>query len=149
MAPDMDYVFNFRALLVGCAAMLICLLLQATAAHAVSLQFKPKIEALQAHRKHYRAQLIFLASALLLLASHLCQIYVWGGALWLSGAEENRHIALVFAGSTYTTVGFANDPLPVDWQLTTIIMATSGLFSFGWSTSIMFLLAQTLYPSQR
>lgn len=149
MTPDMDYVFNFKALFVGCAAMLICLLLQATAAHAVSLQIKPKIELLQNHRKHYRAQFFFLASALILLASHLCQIYVWGASLWLSGAEENRHIALVFAGSTYTTVGFANDPLPVGWQLTTIIMATSGLFSFGWSTSIMLLLAQTLYPSQR
>jgi hypothetical protein len=46
-------------------------------------------------------------------------------------------------------VGFANDQLPYSWQLVTIIMATSGLFSFGWSTSVMFLLAQTLYPSQR
>lgn len=149
MASQVDYVFNFKALFVGCTAMLICLILQATAAHAVSLQMKPRIEALQARKKHYRAQLFFLASALLLLGSHLCQIYVWGSSLWIFGAEENHHIALVFAGSTYTTVGFADDPLPLSWQLTTIIMATSGLFSFGWSTSIMLLLAQTLYPSQR
>jgi hypothetical protein len=70
-------------------------------------------------------------------------------ALVWSGAEKNAHQAMVFAGSTYTTVGFANDQLPYSWQLVTIIMATSGLFSFGWSTSVMFLLAQTLYPSQR
>lgn len=149
MAADIDYVFNFKALIIGCIAMLICLLLQAIAAHTVSLQMKPRLQKLQNARKHHQAQLYFLASALILLASHLCQIYVWGASLWMSGAEENHHVAIVFAGSTYTTVGFANDTLPVSWQLVTIIMATSGLFSFGWSTSIMLLLAQTLYPSQR
>ena len=62
---------------------------------------------------------------------------------------NTKLMGLYRAGSTYTTVGFANDQLPYKWQLITIIMATSGLFSFGWSTSVMFLLAQTLYPSQR
>lgn len=145
----MDHVFNFKAFLVGCLPMLICLVVQAAGAHIVTLRLKPVIGALQARHEHFRAQIIFLASALILLASHLGQIYVWGVALAWAGAQSNIHQAMVFAGSTYTTVGFSNDQLPLGWQLVTIIMATSGLFSFGWSTSVMFLLAQTLYPSQR
>lgn len=145
----MEDVFNLRALLVGCSAMLICLVVQASGAHIVTLRLKPILGAFQDAHRHGLAQLIFMAATLLLLSSHLGQIYIWGLALAWSGAEENIHKAMVFAGSTYTTVGFANDHLPYKWQLITIIMATSGLFSFGWSTSVMFLLAQTLYPSQR
>jgi hypothetical protein len=49
---------------------------------------------------------------------------------------------------SYTTVGFVTDPLPVHWQLITVIMAASGFFSFGWSTAVMFLLSQALFPSE-
>lgn len=143
------YVFNLTALIIGSATMLVCLFIQAISVHLVSLHFKPRIAHQVARRRPFLAQQIFLVAALILLISHLLQIYVWGSALYMSGAEPNSHQAMVFAGSTYTTVGFANDPLPIGWQLVTIIMATSGLFSFGWSTSVMFLLAQALYPSQR
>lgn len=142
-------VFNLPALAIGCLTMLLCLTIQASAAHTVSLRMKPLIQHFTAKRHGYLAQAIFLCSALLLLVSHLFQIYIWGLLLYETGVMANEHQAMVFAGSTYTTVGFTNDPLPLNWQLVTIIMATSGLFSFGWSTSVMFLLAQTLYPSQR
>ncbi len=145
----MEEVFNLRALIFGSMTMLVCLIVQASGAHIVTLKLKPIIGRYENAHQHYLAQLVFLASALILLAFHLLQIYIWGMALVWSGAESNPHRAMVFAGSTYTTVGFANDQLPFGWQLATIIMATSGLFSFGWSTSVMFLLAQTLYPSQR
>lgn len=144
-----EEVFNLRALIFGAATMLVCLIVQASGAHIVTQKLKTIIGRYETAHHHYRAQLVFLASALILLAFHLLQIYIWGMALVWSGAEKNAHQAMVFAGSTYTTVGFANDQLPYSWQLVTIIMATSGLFSFGWSTSVMFLLAQTLYPSQR
>ena len=142
-------VFNLPALAIGCLTMLLCLTIQASAAHTVSLKMKPLIQQFIEKRHGYLAQAIFLCSALLLLMSHLFQIYIWGLLLYETGVMANEHQAMVFAGSTYTTVGFTNDPLPLNWQLVTIIMATSGLFSFGWSTSVMFLLAQTLYPSQR
>jgi hypothetical protein len=146
LSPD---VFNLQALAIGCATMLLCLAVQASFAHTVSLRFKPLIENYMQKKRNFAAQAIFLSSAIVLLGSHLLQIFFWGGLLYWTGVMPNNHQAMVFAGSTYTTVGFTNDTLPVSWQLVTIIMATSGLFSFGWSTSIMFLLAQTLYPSQR
>ena len=84
-----------------------------------------------------------------ILVSHLVQIYMWGSALNMFDIITNRHQAMVFAGSTYTTVGFVSDPLSVQWQLMTVIMAASGLFSFGWSTAVMFLLSQALFPSEK
>jgi hypothetical protein len=94
-------------------------------------------------------QVLFFAAILLLLVSHLVQIYMWGTALNIFDIIPNQHQAMVFAGSTYTTAGFVSDPLSVQWQLMTVIMAASGLFSFGWSTAVMFLLSQALFPSEK
>lgn len=142
-------VFNVAALLIGCFTMLLCIVIQAVFIHLATTRLQPKIVSYVKTDRRFAAQLAFLASALVLLFSHLLQIYIWGSAMYLAGVEENSHRAMVFAGSTYTTVGFANDPLPLGWQLVTIIMATSGLFSFGWSTSVMFLFSQALYPTER
>jgi hypothetical protein len=56
---------------------------------------------------------------------------------------------MVYAGSTYTTVGFVSDPLPTQWQLLSVIMAVSGLFTFGWSTAVVFIISQALFPAEK
>ena len=129
--------------------MLVCLFCQALSVGLTTAKIKPEIGKYVAAQKLWRAQATFFGSALILLISHLLQIWIWGMSLFWAGVVKDSHTAMVFAGSTYTTVGFVNDPLPLGWQLLTIIMATSGLFSFGWSTSVMFLLSQTLYPAER
>lgn len=90
-------------------------------------------------------QVTFLVGAVVLVSIHLLHIYIWGYSLYLMGIVMPLKTAILFAGSTYTTVGFADDPLKGTWQLLTTIMATSGLFSFGLSTSIMFLLTQRIF----
>ena len=41
------------------------------------------------------------------------------------------------------------DPLPTQWQLLSIIMAVSGLFAFGWSTAVVFIISQALFPVEK
>jgi hypothetical protein len=45
-------------------------------------------------------------------------------------------VAGLFAGSTYTTIGY-NDILPRGWGMLSPLIAISGLFSFGWSGSVL------------
>lgn len=128
--------------------MLLCLIVQAMFVMLVTTQFKPGVRKLVNNKRWMMAQFVFLAAILLLLISHLVQIYIWGSTLNIFDIIPNQHQAMVFAGSTYTTVGFVTDPLTVHWQLMTVIMAASGFFSFGWSTAVMFLLSQALFPSE-
>ncbi len=146
--PEND-VFNVQALVLGAITMLVCLFCQAVTVGLTTAKIKPQIAKLVTAKKLWSAQAVFFGSALILLCSHLFQIWIWGASLFWADVVKDSHIAMVFAGSTYTTVGFVNDPLPIGWQLLTIIMAATGLFSFGWSTSVMFLLSQTLYPAER
>ena len=139
-------VFNARAITIGCITMMVCLFIQAVLVHVATRSIKPLIGRLMNVKSELAAQFVFLLGALSLLFVHLTQIYVWGYALHLTDVVREFNTAVIFAGSTYTTVGFVNDPLPQKWQLLTVIMAASGLSSFGWSTSLMFILAQKLYP---
>lgn len=137
--------FSWEAFALGVLILLLCLLVQVAIIHFAA----SGIAALQRKRFYLTGlggdQLTFVVGAVVLLSIHLIHIYVWGYALFLSGIVKPLNTAVIFAGSTYTTVGFANDPLKANWQLLTVIMATSGLFSFGMSTSIMFLLSQKIF----
>lgn len=146
--PMQDYVFNPIAILSGTGIMLLCLVVQAVAVVIVMNGVKPHITTLVQGRHPLRAQVAFFGGAVILLASHLLQIYIWGLFLTYAGIMANEHQAMLFGGSTYTTVGFVNDPLPTKWQVATIIMATNGYFSFAWSTTAMIRLSYQLFPSQ-
>ncbi len=125
--------------------MLACLAVQAGFVVTVMTVAKARIRTLITARKKVKAQAVFFIGILVLLLSHLAQISIWGVALYLSGLLPNVHSAIIFAGSTYTTIGFAANPLPLQWQMLLVIMAVNGVFSFGWSTSIMFNLSRFLY----
>lgn len=147
--PLQDYVFNPVGVLVGTAVMLVCLAVQAFAAGVVMRGIRSRIEGMVSRKQLVRAQLVFFGGAVVLIASHLLQIFIWGQFLHLSSLIADTHMAMLFAGSTYTTVGFVNDTLPIDWQVVVIIMATNGYFSFAWSTTAMIQLSLQLYPLQK
>jgi len=147
--PLQDYVFNPVGVLVGTAVMLLCLIVQAFAAGVAMRGLRSRIEALVSSGRHLRAEIVFFGTAVILIASHLLQIFIWGQFLHQSNLMSDPHEAMLFAGSTYTTVGFVRDTLPINWQVVVIIMATNGYFSFAWSTTAMVQLSLKLYPLQK
>lgn len=143
--PD-NFDLNWHALLLGITAMIACLTIQATSVVIAMESTKSKIYKLASQNRKISSHAYFYLAMLILLIGHLLQIAAWGYALYRFDVVANPHVAFTLAGSTYTTVGFTNDTLPWNWQLIMIVMAISGLFSFAWSTSIMFNLTRGLYP---
>ena len=145
-AIPVNLEFNWKALLLGVATMMVCLTIQAVAVVFAMEKTKSPIYEFAAQNKRLQAYLYFYLAIFILLMGHLLQILVWGASLYLFNIVSNPHVAFILAGSTYTTVGFFNDLLAWNWQIIMIITATSGLFSFAWSTSVMFSLTRRLYP---
>lgn len=143
--PD---VLNGPAFVLGSAALLACLLAQGTTVVTVMTVFKPRLRASVTGGNIVLAHVYFFSAIICLLLSHIVQIYVWSMALYLPGIMPNIHHAILFTGSTYTTVGFTDDTLPQQWQLLAVIMAMTGLFAFAWSTSIMYALSQQVYRAE-
>jgi hypothetical protein len=80
---------------------------------------------------------MFYLSIVGLVIAHIVEITLWGMGIFHMGLIDNFSNAILFAGSTYTTLGFYGDVLPVGWKMTIIIISFSGMFCFAWTTSIM------------
>ncbi|MCX7349426.1 MAG: ion channel [Alphaproteobacteria bacterium] len=141
-------IFNWPALVVGCAALLACMCVQGSTVALVMGRLKPRLRVLATQKRSVLAHLLFFTCVVILLISHLAQILIWSQFIYWPGAMTNPHSAVLFAGSTYTTVGFSNDNLPRQWQLLAVIMAVTGLFAFAWSTSILYALSQQIYRNE-
>jgi hypothetical protein len=73
----------------------------------------------------------------LLLALHLAEIVLWTGALVWSRLVGDWRVAAFFAANTYTTLGYGTFVLPPQWNMMAPIIAISGLFTFGWTASVL------------
>jgi hypothetical protein len=76
-----NYVFNFDALILGCVTIVLCLIVQALFVMLVTTKFKNGVSKLVNQGRWVMAQSVFFAGILLLLISHLVQIYIWGLSL--------------------------------------------------------------------
>jgi len=84
---------------------------------------------------------LFVISVLLLAIVQLVAIMIWSMTLYHLDLIPTRAMAILFTGSCYTTIGVFADLLPPGWKSLALFIAFSGLFSFGWATSIMMSMA--------
>lgn len=89
------------------------------------------------HATPFKLILIFVATVLAMSFVQLASILIWTGALFWSGLIDDIRLAMLFAGSSYTTLGIFSDLLPRGWKSVAFYIAFSGLFSFAIATSSM------------
>jgi hypothetical protein len=80
---------------------------------------------------------LFVSGVLMMSLVQLGSILIWTVALYATGLIEDIRLAMLFSGSSYTTVGIFSDNLPVGWKSVAFYIAFSGLFSFAIATSSM------------
>jgi hypothetical protein len=122
---------------VGGAMLLLIVLVHATGMRMLTDRFERRILQLQRLNSTWRPDLLMVAVVALMLLLHLFEIWVWAAALVYSGLVVNWRAAGFFAANTYTTVGYGNFLLPEGWHMLAPIIAMSGLFTFGWTGSVL------------
>lgn len=85
----------------------------------------------------WRADLLLAGAILLLLTLHLFEAGLWTSVLVGSRLVPDWREAGFFAANTYTTLGYGSVVLPPPWKMLAPIMAISGLFTFGWTGSVL------------
>jgi hypothetical protein len=92
---------------------------------------------------------LFVFGVLLMSLVQLGSILIWTIALYATGLIEDIRLAMLFSGSSYTTLGIFSDVLPKGWKSVAFYIAFSGLFSFAIATSSMIsmlsIITKTLY----
>ncbi len=124
-------------LLLGGAMLIIIMFIHATCIRFTTNRLIRRSEIIMARPTRWRADLLMGGTVFVLLSVHLLEIFVWSSALVYSGLIADWRVAGFFAGNTYTTVGYGGDILPTGWRMVAPIIAISGLFTFGWTGSVL------------
>ena len=128
--PAADLVF-------GGAMLVVIVLMHATGVRYITNHVVARWRNIMQRPTTWRADVLMGSSVFVLLALHLAEMVAWAAALVYSGLVPDWRTAGFFAGNTYTTVGYGTFVLPNGWRMLAPIIAISGLFTFGWSGSVL------------
>ena len=73
------------------------------------------------------------------------ECWLWAALFLHLGAFEDLETALYFATVTYTTLGYGDVVLESDLRLLGAFAAANGTIIIGWTTALVFLMAQRVY----
>ena len=91
------------------------------------------------HASHpFWASLRFGRSVLLMLVLHIVDMSIWATVLTRLDLIPDARTSLYFTANSYTTLGYGGMPLGFGWRELGPMMAISGLFTFAWTTGVMF-----------
>ena len=130
-------VFPAADVAFGGTMLLLIVIIHASGVRAVTTHVAHRSHAIMSRPSVWRADFLMGSSVLMLLTLHLVETFAWASSLVMSGIVPSWRAAGFFAGNTYTTVGYGNFVLPVGWEMLAPIIAISGLFTFGWSGSVL------------
>jgi hypothetical protein len=137
MLHHLAEVIPLADLAFGGGVLMLVMLVHALGLRVLGDHVSKRVHSVLRRPSLWHADLLMGSIIFLLLTLHLFEIFVWSAALVFSGLIPNWHEAGFFAGNTYTTIGYGNFVLASAWEMVAPIMAISGLFTFGWSGSVL------------
>lgn len=81
---------------------------------------------------------VFVRLAWLIVVLHLVEIMLWAFLYLWRHAMPDIPSALYFSAVTYTTTGYGDLVLPMDWRLVGAIEALTGILLCSWSAGFFF-----------
>ncbi|MBU3577233.1 hypothetical protein [Polynucleobacter sp. UK-Kesae-W10] len=123
--------------LLGGAMLLLVMVFHGVLLLQIAKRYEVKTFLYLAEKKYSSVALCFYVSVFCLFLTHIAEILLWGFALYGFKLLPLLSQSILFAGSTYTAMGFMEDILPDGWKMLAVIIAFSGMFSFAWTASVM------------
>ena len=84
-----------------------------------------------------KLMLVLIISALWIMAQMTLAVWIWSVAMLALGIFDALEPAVYFALVAFTTLGFGDVLLPVEWRLLGGIAAANGLLNIGFVTAAM------------
>ena len=132
----MDQVTPVLEITLGTVPLILSLLIHGIGMSVVQRVFE--LRAIPQYRAHGHAVVYFASVIVLMLVTHLAEIFMWSAVLVGIEAIPVFRDAFYYVSATYTTLGYGEGALPKAWRLLAPMIAISGLFAFGWTTGALF-----------
>ncbi len=130
-------LFPAADLLVGGAGLIFIVMLHGTAMRMVQLHAMRRAKVVALRPTLWRADLLLAGAVAFILGSHLLETALWTALLVRGNLVYSWRDAGYFAANTYTTLGYGTVVLANQWRMLSPLIAISGLFTFGWSGSVL------------
>ena len=73
------------------------------------------------------------------------ECWLWAMLFFWLGTIPDLESAVYFAAVTFTTLGYGDIVLDGEWRLLSAFAAGNGVIVFGWTTAMVYMVAQRLY----
>jgi len=103
----------------------------------VSARFSTDFALFTSRTPRWRVNLLMSTTIALLVIIHLFETFLWALPIWQFGMIPQFRDAYYYVLESYTTLGEGNVALPEAWRLAGPMIAISGLFTFGWTGSVL------------
>ena len=106
-------------------------------------------EAVAAVPGFWRGAWLFICLAAWIILLHLIEIAAWALCYVRGDAMPDLPSALYFSAVTYTTTGYGDLVLPVDWRLVGAVEALTGILMCGLSTGFFFAVVTRMFRAEQ
>ncbi|MBS0321972.1 MAG: hypothetical protein JSR18_15620 [Proteobacteria bacterium] len=134
---QLSEAFPITDLVFGGLMLIAVVLIHAAGIGFISGSFAKREKQLSDRAQPWRAHLLMVIAVASLLILHVAENVFWTVVLAETGLIPDWRAAGFFVGNTYTTIGYGTFLLPPKWEMLAPIIAISGLFTFGWSGSVL------------
>ncbi len=136
-AVPVDQIFPFADLLFGGGVLVGVVVIHGVLMRILQSRVTVMYARLLKAPVEWKADVMLALSVLALLGSLVLEMILWTTAIMNMGFFRSWSAAAYYAANTYTTLGYGLVMLPEQWRMVGPIMATSGLFTFGWTGSVL------------
>jgi hypothetical protein len=122
---------------VGTLILIVVIFVHGAGIRAINQRFSKAWVQVSCTTPHWRVNLLLAAAIASLTAVHFTETLIWAIPIYVKGFIPSLRDSYYFVLQSYTTLGEGNIDLPERWRLLGPIIAMSGLFTFGWTGSVL------------
>jgi amino acid transporter len=124
-------------IVVGTLIMIVIIFVHGAGIRKINQRFSKSWIRVNNRTAYWRLNLLLAITIGCLAALHFAETLLWAIPLSAMGLIPSMRDSYYYVLESYTTLGEGNVGLPDRWRLIGPIIAMSGLFTFGWTGSVL------------
>jgi hypothetical protein len=121
----------------GTAVLIVIIIIHGTALRSINRRFSAAWVRVTPATSHWRVNALLAVVIGGLTIVHLAETLIWSLPIYGLGMLSNMRDSYFFVLESYTTLGEGDVSLPDQWRLIGPMIGMSGLFTFGWTGSVL------------
>ena len=123
--------------LVGTIGLIVIIFVHGISIRVINRRFSERWVHVTPHTARWRVNLMLAVTIAALSVAHFAETLLWALPISYTGMIPEMRDSYYFVLESYTTLGESSVGLPDRWRLIGPIIAMSGLFTFGWTGSVL------------